>query len=269
MRSPIDSRVAAFVRQQVADGVHNVSEMQRHGEAYVKNVLFSGKKLPSRFSRRYYPTRRDFSNLIYRARIDLMHSRIDQENLLEKMKGWESQSDDSFMFRPYVKPKTEVTSDSDAEEVKLTGDDSDGLLFVHQTTWQKKLLAKYGSLCLLDATYRTTRYALPLFFVCVKTNVDYVVVATFVTQNETSESIAEALSVIKGWNADWIPNAFMIDFCEAEINAVEKVFLGNVVHIYCYIIIVQLSLQPLTTAAVYNSLFQLFAELFAYLTVRK
>ena len=41
------------------------------------------------------------------------------------------------------------------------------LLFVHQTKWQKRLLNKYGNeLTLLDATYKTTRYALPLFLQC-------------------------------------------------------------------------------------------------------
>jgi len=50
-------------------------------------------------------------------------------------------------------------------------------------------------MCLLDATYKTTRYTVPLFFMCVRTNVDYVVVAMFVTQYEDSASIAEALNV--------------------------------------------------------------------------
>jgi len=82
-------------------------------------------------------------------------------------------------------------------------------------------------MCLLDATYKTTRYAVPLFFMCVRTNVDYVVVATFVTQYEDSASIAEALSVIRGWNADWSPQSFMVDFCEPEIMALEDVFRGK------------------------------------------
>ncbi|CAH3020845.1 unnamed protein product, partial [Porites evermanni] len=41
-------------------------------------------------------------------------------------------------------------------------------LFVHQEVWQQRLLRRYGSeLVLLDATYKTTKYALPLFFLCV------------------------------------------------------------------------------------------------------
>jgi len=104
-----------------------------------------------------------------------------------------------------------------------------GLLFVHQTQWQRRLLRRYGSICLLDATYKTTRYALPLFFLCVRTNVHYIVVATFVTQNEDSDSIAEALNIIRSWNADWTATSFMVDFCEAEINALNSVFAGFLV----------------------------------------
>ena len=38
-------------------------------------------------------------------------------------------------------------------------------LYVHQTSWQQRLLEGYGStISLLDATYKTTRYDLALFF---------------------------------------------------------------------------------------------------------
>ncbi|XP_028414338.1 uncharacterized protein LOC114537497 [Dendronephthya gigantea] len=67
-------------------------------------------------------------------------------------------------------------------------------LFVHQEEWQRKLLLKYGSdLALLDATYKTTKYAMPLFFLCVHTNVGYKVVAEFMCQHEDEVSISEAL----------------------------------------------------------------------------
>jgi hypothetical protein len=62
-----------------------------------------------------------------------------------------------------------------------------GLLFVHQTKSQQRLLKRYGNeIALLDATYNTTKYSLNPFFVVVKTNVDYQVVASFVIQSETS-----------------------------------------------------------------------------------
>ena len=45
----------------------------------------------------------------------------------------------------------------------------------------------------MDATYKTTKYELPLFFIAVKTNVGYSPVADFVVQSETTDQIAEAL----------------------------------------------------------------------------
>ena len=102
------------------------------------------------------------------------------------------------------------------------------LLYVHQTSWQKRLLSQYGNdICLLDATYKTTRYSLPLFFLAVKTNVDYQVVGSFIVQDEsrlnqgasTNPKVLE--SIMK-------PAFFMTDFCEEEIHAVEETFPGKI-----------------------------------------
>lgn len=98
---------------------------------------------------------------------------------------------------------------------------------MHQTPWQKRLLSLYGNeIALLDATYRTTRYSLPLYFLCVPTNVNYINVATFVTETEDSSSLIEALQVIKEWNPDWSPKYFMCDYADEEINALGNVFPG-------------------------------------------
>ena len=51
---------------------------------------------------------------------------------------------------------------------------------------------------MLDATYKTTKYNLALFFcVCVCTNARYSVVAEFVTQSETANQICSALETFK------------------------------------------------------------------------
>ena len=119
--------------------------------------------------------------------------------------------------------------DNDSEEdVKITSKPGESLLYVYQAKCQKRLLFKYGNeLSSLDATYKTTRYTLPLFFLVVKTNVDYQVVATFVTESESTESIAEALQVIKQWNPTYNPQYFMTDYSKEEITALEDVFPGN------------------------------------------
>ena len=45
----------------------------------------------------------------------------------------------------------------------------ENLLYVHQEKWQAELLMRYGnSIVLMDATYKTTKYEIPLFFISVK-----------------------------------------------------------------------------------------------------
>lgn len=103
-------------------------------------------------------------------------------------------------------------------------------LFVHQTGHQKRILERYGnSICFLDATYKTTKYAVPLFFLVVKTNVDYQVVASFSVQDETKKAITEGLSILKSWNPSWYPKCFMIDNSEEERRSIETIFPSKLI----------------------------------------
>ncbi|XP_048246920.1 uncharacterized protein LOC124125195 [Haliotis rufescens] len=103
--------------------------------------------------------------------------------------------------------------------------EDDNLLVVFQTPWQRRLLDIYGKeLVFLDATYKTTKYALPLFFLCVQTNSGYCVVGAFITEKEESSSIAEALQIIKDNNPTWYPGGFMIDASKVEANAINSAF---------------------------------------------
>ena len=93
-------------------------------------------------------------------------------------------------------------------------------------------MQKYGnSICLLDATYKTTKYAVPLFFVAVKTNVDYQVVGSFARQDETTDAIAEALSRLKLCNPQWQPRCYMTDNWDEEISAIRQNFLCKYVNV--------------------------------------
>lgn len=76
----------------------------------------------------------------------------------------------------------------------------------------------------MDATYKTSKYALPLFQLCVSTNVGYSVVATFVVESESIPHIQEALSIIQQWNKDWSPEYFLVDFDTKEIGAIANIF---------------------------------------------
>ena len=159
-----------------------------------------------------------------------------------KVEEWQQANpSDNFFFRPYqdmqlaentaMVKKPDPANEDEGDEAIEMKEETQGqtLLFVHQTEWQRRLLRKYGnSLCLLDATYKTTRYALPLFFLVVKSNVDYQVVGSFVTQQETAAVIKEALGILRGWNTDWSPLNFLTENCEQEISAVEETFTGIV-----------------------------------------
>ena len=106
-----------------------------------------------------------------------------------------------------------------------TDQNEQNLLWIHQSKWQQQLLARYGNtISSIDATYKTTKYDLAVFFVCVKTNVGYSVVAEFVVQSENTENISEALLKLKEWNPKWCPAYFVTDYSEAELVALEEVF---------------------------------------------
>ena len=105
------------------------------------------------------------------------------------------------------------------------------LLFIHQEPWQREIMSKYGEMVLLDATYRTTKYDVALFFLVVPTNVGYTVVAEFCLHSETSSDIAEALTLLKEWNPAWTPVHAMTDYSEAEMLAIQSVFPDCKVHL--------------------------------------
>ena len=55
------------------------------------------------------------------------------------------------------------------------------MLFVYQNCKMRRLYRRYGrNLILLDATYKTTKYALPLYFMVVQTNVNHQVIVHFI-----------------------------------------------------------------------------------------
>ena len=140
-----------------------------------------------------------------------------------EIKQWKLSDKSSNIF---FKPKTSfhydeiveksLEDDSDIEEhddIRLEKMETTQFLFIYQNRLKKRLFARYcNKLTLVDATYRMTRYALPLLFLVVKINIDYEIVAVFCTENETEESIEMALSIIKTWNQTVNPMYGMTDY---------------------------------------------------------
>ncbi|XP_014674703.1 PREDICTED: uncharacterized protein LOC106814853 [Priapulus caudatus] len=75
------------------------------------------------------------------------------------------------------------------------------------------------------------KYALPLFFLVVKRNVSYTVVATFLVQEGNVHCIGEAVEIFKGWNPCVSPKYFMSDCSDAQIGSVNTVFPGSILYI--------------------------------------
>ena len=263
--------------------VHQIKEMADSNEVkralkfYVENHLSKQHGInPVETDRSFYPTLRDIQNHIYKSKKQLELSTLDQENLRLKILQWKKDKTDSlFYFRPYKIKQNEAEKEapppgtqsvktpsnsgrfngnSSLEESMSQHIDTDEfeetLLYVHQEKWQRELMQWYANnMTLLDATYKTTKYDLSLFFLCVKTNVGYSVVAEFVIQPETTQhNISEALAVLKSWNPTWNPSFFIIDYSEAELSAIEEVFqrwckVMNIVpvHTHCVYIVVPLS----------------------------
>lgn len=75
---------------------------------------------------------------------------------------WQKENpEDNLVFRPYIQ-------------------DKQTMLFVHQTSDQRHLLHRYGNeLCSLDATYKTSKFTILVFFIVVKTNSSYQVNRTY------------------------------------------------------------------------------------------
>jgi hypothetical protein len=85
----------------------------------------------------------------------------------------------SLSVQPPHHPETPTTDPKDLSQLDSSPLDtndqfSQTLLWIHQEEWQQNLMIRYGNtMSLIDATYKTTKYDLPLFFVTVRTNIGY------------------------------------------------------------------------------------------------
>ena len=83
----------------------------------------------------------------------------------------------------------------------------------------------------MDTTYKTCKLSLLLFFLVVRTNVGYSVIAEFVVQHKDSQCIAEALGLLCAqWDANEITiGNFMINCQQSEENAIRGIFPESVI----------------------------------------
>lgn len=232
-------------------GVTSVPFLRRVLKQFVVSDMCKTDEIqPLPHDRTYFPTRRDIQNHVHNALVAGQFSGLDQDNLEKKINEWRASSNDKFFIRKCTEPtdtsskgtsstKKATTAFPDDEQ-DLSEDEEDevasnsSFLFVHQSEDQRKLLNKYGDMVLLDATYKTTKYALPLFMVVVRTNVSYVPVMEFICENESTPCITEALALLKSWNPNWSPKFFMLDYSEQEYQALHAIFPDAEKYLCCF-----------------------------------
>ena len=222
------SSVRTKIHELVQDGVANVKKQ-------VEKMSASDIVKPHPSDRAYFPTTRDIYNCIHALLVAGKYSQLDQLQLEMLVKEWMARDTDKplsdrtkFYFRKSstesnlrcvlvtcqikgdvgvsITPKENfcgINVDSDEEESREDDSDVNSIpdkrcSFLFVKPWQQKLLIKYGNiLALLDATYKTTKYSLPLFLLCVRTNCGYIPVGEFIVEQERAVSIAEALMILE------------------------------------------------------------------------
>ena len=190
LQALIDKRLVEATTQLVREGITDVGKILLHLRLQVK--MFVGQPEPDRFNRRYYPERRDISDMGYRAKQKLQEG-VNDLALLETL---------VKMLR---------------DDVYRAHDDNQLLMLIPQTEWQRRLLLRYGNtMVFLCVTYKTTCYIVPLYQLTVMTNVGYIHVTPLIMQREDTESIKEVLHVITEHNTSWSPRIIMIDADEKE-----------------------------------------------------
>ena len=115
---------------------------------------------------------------MYKATVKQMLCKVDQINLEEKIKTCEQEDPENHFFfrRCSLSPTEGVSEYCSNPDGHVEAQIIQNPLFEHQTAWWRHLISRYGNeIMLLDATYKTMTYELPLFFVVVKTNVNYTV----------------------------------------------------------------------------------------------
>ncbi|KAG0430966.1 hypothetical protein HPB47_022216 [Ixodes persulcatus] len=233
---PVNQEVSHKICELVQQGVTSVKTMESCLKFYVEDVLFGNKQSPPPTCREFYPTKTDIKNHIQRALRKDRFSAVDQENVIMYVEQLKKKTPTTSCFFRAYQSKSPEDNSRNQDQLQAGSPDCDvlesvarecdkTLLLCIQTEFMKGLMLKYSDdVVCLDATYKTTDYSLPLFLIVVKTASCYAVVGTFIVQFETAEFIEEAINIFKTWNPELSPKFWMVDYSQAEINALSAAF---------------------------------------------
>ncbi|KAJ8246597.1 hypothetical protein GJAV_G00253260 [Gymnothorax javanicus] len=100
LQNCIDTKVEKKIEELIKGGVASTWEMQQHLNAFV-NEIFAAEDLDSisNVDRRFYPSKVDLKNRLYRAVMSSKHSKIDQVNVEHLVNDWKRDRPDNFFLR--------------------------------------------------------------------------------------------------------------------------------------------------------------------------
>ena len=151
----IDPLLSQKIESLVKEGTTDPCTVQKVLKEYVHKSMKTN--LPCETDCSYYPTTADINNHTYKSKTAL---KFDQHNLhlkIEELK--QAQADSRHFFHPFK------THKDDQGKLEESLHPAQSLLWVHQEKWQMELLSRYGNVMnLIDATYKSTEYDIPLFF---------------------------------------------------------------------------------------------------------
>ncbi|XP_049776185.1 uncharacterized protein LOC126164293 isoform X1 [Schistocerca cancellata] len=151
------------IKNLVLSGMTSLKVIKLALDRFVE-INFTGTHIPGQMNTTFYPTEKTIYSHIYRTLYGTNKVLFDETRLQNQVDEWHKDSSNHMIYYRHCMGAN--------GEVKP-------LLFCYQSSWQRDLLKKYGGSCLLDATYKTTSYDIPLFFIAVKSNVGYLVVVFF------------------------------------------------------------------------------------------
>lgn len=174
------------------------------------------------------------------TKLTTAYSKIDRLQLVSLVNELERDDDSVAFVSTDVQRRSDIVADTrwmarlsaaqrsgvEDAELKLAVADAD-LLVVYQSAEMRRLYRRYGNLLIvLDAVHRDGRYELPVFFLMVRTNVNYQVIAVIALQQETQQCLVNALNVVRSWNPDTRPRFALVDCFDEGLAALEVTFPG-------------------------------------------
>ncbi|XP_067929093.1 uncharacterized protein [Watersipora subatra] len=202
-RQRVDRRVIEHIHKLVSEGVIHIDHMKARIDEFVTQ-LFSGKPMPEKDNRRYYPFAKDISNHIQKSMASLMSSEGSTGHLQQLYESLRKENPADLLF------------------YTPSGDAKNRLLYIHQTAEQQLLLLREAtSRCLLDVKYRDKKSSLPMYLVSVHTDTGLHTVATMILENQ--EDLEGALMKLKRHNPSWAPAQWTVPTKAIEL---ERLFPG-------------------------------------------